>query len=114
MPLSQYGISSINRLKGCTHLKFKLSPLWSSSSNEIKEYGIEVAFDVITAIQHFIKIHESFQKLHHLISSNVRHFGVICITFNVITYVHNFIQIHQLVQKLHPPQTFKRPPFWNG
>jgi hypothetical protein len=34
--------------------KFKRSSLWNSRSYEIKEYGIEVAFNVIPSIQNFI------------------------------------------------------------
>jgi hypothetical protein len=34
--------------------KFKRSPLWTGWSYQIKEYDIEVAFNVITSIQNFI------------------------------------------------------------
>jgi hypothetical protein len=80
--------------------KFQRSPLCNNWSYGNKEYGIEVAFNVITSMLNLKQIDDSVQKLHHLSSLNVRHFGVIDIIFSGITSVQYFIQIHQVGQKL--------------
>jgi hypothetical protein len=78
---------------------FKCSALWNSLSSKV-EYGIKVAFNVITSVQNYFQIHQSAQSLYSLRSLQIRHFGVIDVTVNVINSIENLIHIQQSVQTL--------------
>jgi hypothetical protein len=45
------------------HQKFERPPLWNGCSYDIKNYGVEVTFNGMTFLLHFLKIYQLVQKL---------------------------------------------------